>query len=563
MAKLQPQKICLKLKIFTMHKLVFVLLVLPVFTVSAQSPEEMGMNAINEKVVESQLEFLSSDWTEGRATGTRGAYMAADYIASMFKLYGLEPGGDMIVENFSRRERNQGKNNRTYRGYFQNFQLIEYETGDVQYLSVLERDKAAVKETKLSYKTDFDVSTGHIARLGEAGVVFVGYGYKNDKENYDDYKNLDVEGKIVLRLSGYPGHRDEDSPAYKKFKPLTRWAEYRMSREKDNLAGEMGAIAVVEVDIERKDYSSWATNLPFRHNQPLYEGDSRPASYYDTRLTLAGDEISKNPPLFRITPRVASELLRGSGIDIGAFEKKLAREMIPASTALKDKSVRFETSVNARLINARNVVGVLKGKDTTQMIVVGGHYDHLGKHNGYIWNGADDNASGTVGVMTIAKACMATGEKPEKTIVFAAWTGEEKGLWGSKYFAAHPYEGKEIILNLNYDMISRDNEDDKDGNDCSMMYAESLEEMEGLTSGHLEDYDINLDIRYRPMGTARGGSDHAPFAEKGIPYFYFMAGFPPEYHQPDDHIELVNIPKMTNIIRIGFLNIWAFAAKNE
>jgi Zn-dependent M28 family amino/carboxypeptidase len=112
-------------------------------------------------------------------------------------------------------------------------------------------------------------------------------------------------------------------------------------------------------------------------------------------------------------------------------------------------------------------------------------------------------------------------------------------------------------------MISRDNDDDKEGKKCSMMYTGSYTKLEEVAKDNLEAYDIDLDVNFRPMASARGGSDHAPFAEKGIPYFYFMAGFPPEYHQPDDHIELVNFPKMTNIIRLGFLNIWTFANSDD
>jgi Zn-dependent M28 family amino/carboxypeptidase len=205
------------------------------------------------------------------------------------------------------------------------------------------------------------------------------------------------------------------------------------------------------------------------------------------------------------------------------------------------------------------VVGVLPGKDTTEIIVIGGHYDHLGIHDGWIWNGADDNASGTVGMMTIAKAFMASGEKPEKTIVFCAWTGEEKGLLGSRYFSDHPYNDAKMLLNLNYDMISRDNTDDTLGVMCTMNYTRAFPVLEELTSKNISDYGVNLEVNYRPADRPGGGSDHASFSRKDIPVIYFEAGFPPEYHQPDDHIELVNLEKMTNIIRAGYLTTWDLA----
>ena len=154
---------------------------------------------------------------------------------------------------------------------------------------------------------------------------------------------------------------------------------------------------------------------------------------------------------------------------------------------------------------------------------------------------------------------MAAGEKPEKTIVFCAWTGEEKGLLGSRYFADHPYDDAKMILNLNYDMISRDNTNDSLGNMCSMNYTRAYAVLEELTNKNIEEYDLDLDVSFRPSERPRGGSDHSSFAQKDVPIMYFMAGFPPEYHQPDDHIKLVNWEKMVNIIKIGYLNIWDLA----
>jgi Zn-dependent M28 family amino/carboxypeptidase len=295
----------------------------------------------------------------------------------------------------------------------------------------------------------------------------------------------------------------------------------------------------------------------------MYEGDEPLPSYYETRMTLPGDTYSSRVPVFTISMRAAARLLESSGIDIKKFEEENEERSHSVSKEIENTRVHFKTNVESRMITARNVVGVLEGENTDDCIVLGAHYDHLGKHGGYIWNGADDNASGTVGIMTLAKACMATGTKPEKTIIFAAWTGEEKGLWGSRYFADHPWDDKKVILNLNLDMISRDNEDDTLGNKVSMSYTQAYSMLEKFTQLNRDNYDLDLDIRFRPSERARGGSDHAPFAQKGIPYFYFMAGFPPEYHQPDDHIDLVNFSKMTNIIRLCYLNVWDFANTDD
>lgn len=522
---------------------------------AAQDAKQKGYNAITESAVKGQLEFLASDWTEGRLTGTRGAYMAADYIASMFKVYGLDPGGDFEFTDVSRADRMAGKRPERYRSYYQAFELVEYEPGDVQELSLITTTKRGRQSLDLAYETDFSVRTSDIAMEVEAPVVFAGYGFKDEENGYNDYKGLDVKGKIVLILNGYPGHNDTLSNAYRKIGEQSRWSLYR---SKGSLVNELGAAGIIEVYPGYDNNNRWAANIPMRYNSPDYEGDVQ-REYITTRMTLPGDKIESDPVRISLSNRALSALLDGTTIDLEQFEKDVAASVKPASEELKGKTIHLKTTVKSRIIKARNVVGVIPGKDTSEIIVVGGHYDHMGKHGGYIWNGADDNASGTVGVMTIAKAFAATGEKPEKTMVFCAWSGEERGLLGSRYFADHPYNEANMALNLNYDMISRDDPDDSLGVKCSLTYTEKYGIIEELTKKHNEEYELGLEVRYRPSERPSGGSDHAPFAAKDVPVMYFMAGFHPDYHTPADHVELVNWKKMTNIIRIGFLNTWELA----
>lgn len=525
----------------------------------AQDAKEQGLDAISQQAVEAQLEFLSSDWTEGRATGTQGAYMAADYIASMFKVYGLQPGGDSRMIWPSRQERMAGKRPTEIKTYFQGFNLLEYKNGEQHELSLTEQNSQGVRKTSFGYQVDFSVRASEVAVELEAPVVFVGYGVIDKESGYNDYKGVDVKGKIVMMLGGYPGMADEDSKAYETFEPVFRRGGRRLYQHKSENALEQGAIGIIEVSAEGESPASWASNLPFRYNSRNYEGEKPRASFYTTRMRLPGNELSSSPLSISVSPRVAKQLLKGSGIELQGYEQSIKNSMKPSPKELSGKKLSLKTSVDSKLIRARNVVGVLPGKDTTGIIVIGAHYDHLGIHDGWIWNGADDNASGTVGVMSIAKACMATGEKPEKTIVFCAWTGEEKGLLGSRYFADHPYKDSKMLLNLNYDMISRDNTNDTLGVKCSMNYTKAYPILKELTEKNIESYELNLEVGFRPSARPRGGSDHSSFSAKDVPIMYFMAGFPPEYHQPDDHIELVNFPKMTDIIKVGYLNIWDLA----
>jgi Zn-dependent M28 family amino/carboxypeptidase len=212
-------------------------------------------------------------------------------------------------------------------------------------------------------------------------------------------------------------------------------------------------------------------------------------------------------------------------------------------------------------INVRNVVAMIEGVNKDEVIVVGAHMDHMGMSEGRVWNGADDNASGTVGVMTIASAFAATGVKPQKTVLFCAWTGEEKGLLGSEYFTLNPTVGEidQYKFYLNYDMISRDSDNDEEGINCGITYTKAYSSMEEITNKNKEDFNINLNLNFRPSEEPRGGSDHTPFTDQKIPIMYMMAGFPDEYHTPEDEVELINWDKMLEIIKLGFLNMWDIA----
>lgn len=542
------------------NQFVFLILFLSVISCFAQTEIEKGLDAITQNAVKGQLEFLASDWTEGRAVGTKGEYISGDYIASMFQVYGIKPFGDEEITRLSRREMMAGLRPKTGKSYFQNFSLIQYEPGEVQTLSVISSSLNSEKSTDFAYKTDFSVRTGAVAQSAKAPVVFVGYGFVNDEKGYNDLKKVNLSGKIVLILAGFPGHKDTASVAYKKFAPEGRYARYYLERNKSEQLEKAGAIAIIQINPDADPMLSWAQNQIYPVKGNHYEADKPLGSYYNTSMAMPADSLTSNIPTFAVTPRLANEIISGTGINFTDFEKTVSEKMIPASKELPGKIVSFKTTVNSEIVKARNVLGYIEGEKKDEFIVVGGHYDHLGKYDGYIWNGADDNGSGTVGVMTIAKAFMATGKKPEKSIIFAAWTGEEKGLFGSKYFVQQAKKNNlNVVLNLNYDMIARDEENDSLKNRADMVYTKANTGIADITKQNIADYQINLDLTYSPSEKPSGGSDHAPFAEAGIPIFYFMAAMHPDYHQPSDELSKINWEKMTNIIRLGFLNTWEFA----
>jgi hypothetical protein len=526
---------------------------------SQENTVNKGFNDISEQAVKAQLDFLASDWTEGRETGEKGIDLAADYIASMFQVYGLKPGINKRRQ-FGKADAYESRPlDKDSLSYFQEFPLVKYEDTEDHSLSVITETGRDRKIINFRYKTDFAYQQKPLTgQEGEFPVVFAGYGIINKEQNYDDYKGINVKGKVVLRLIGYPGHRDTTSEAWRKFHPQGNiWTKYRDELDRNDIAMEKGAVAVITVYTVQDISLHFAENI-FRYNYDDYEGDVPRQNLSNKRYSFPDDTVSETIPAFNVTLRLARELISGTGIDFDVFEKKVQETMKPSSKELKDKRIYFRTTVKTSIIKARNIVGTIEGQNPEEILVVGAHYDHLGKYNGFIYNGADDNASGTVAVMEIARACMATGTKPKRTILFAAWTAEEEGLLGSEYFVNHPPSGK-IIFYMNFDMISRDDKNDSTGRKCSMVYSKAYNIFEAITGKHNETYSLGLKIEYKPKDKPLGGSDHSSFARRQVPVSYFMAGWHDDYHKPTDHSNKVNIDKMTDIIRLGFLNVWYFA----
>jgi hypothetical protein len=537
------------------------------------SQRDKGFNTITKEAIQGQLEFLASDWMEGRETGTKGAYMAADYIASMFKLYGLEPGGDPEQMRFGRGMRPMGGNPQQQRAerpktYFQNFDLVVTSAGDDQELSVITKSGGSTHSVDFNYRTDFTINPGQTGIEAEVPVVFVGYGLTDEKNGYDDFKGLDLKGKIVVKLNGFPGWKDVNSKTYDKFKPTTndnnqadRRMMFRRGFNRYPWATEKGVMAVIELRDGQDPTTQWASNIPFRYNTSTYEGDVPQETRPRESWTLTTDQLRQGLISLTVTDRVIQELTNGLNMDFDAIEKQIAETGKPASRELTGKFIHLKTSVKSRIVRARNVVGVLEGKNPDEIIVIGGHYDHLGKYGGFVFNGADDNGSGTVGVMTIARAFAESGIKPEKTLVFCAWTGEEEGLLGSKYFTGHPYPGK-ILCELNYDMISRSSPIEDQDNKITMNYSNAFPVSKDLVEKFNKDYDMGLDIDFKGSDRPGGGSDHASFANIDVPIYYFTAyttRMPSEYHKFNDQVETLNWDKMLKIVQLGYLSIFELA----
>lgn len=286
---------------------------------------------------------------------------------------------------------------------------------------------------------------------------------------------------------------------------------------------------------------------------------------------LAGDELEGREAGFRGS-RIAREYivscLRLIGVlpledsycqPFDAYRKerqKRARfEVHPDSVAALKKEVHQHLSMC-------NVLAAIRGKNENEYVIVGAHYDHLGidpaLEGDKVYNGADDNASGVSAVLQIAKAFVVSGKQPERTVVFAFWDGEEKGLLGSEYFVRSCPFIENVKGYLNFDMIGR-NSNEKEPAQFDYFYTESHPVFADWIKKDISRYKLDLVPVYHPWDRPVGGSDNASFAKLDIPVIWYHTNGHPDYHMPGDHVGKINWNKLVDITKASFLNLWNMA----
>lgn len=236
-------------------------------------------------------------------------------------------------------------------------------------------------------------------------------------------------------------------------------------------------------------------------------------------------------------------------------QKKGRLEVHPDSIAKLKQEVHQKLSM-------RNVLGMIPGKNTKEYVIVGAHFDHLGidpaLDGDQIYNGADDNASGVSAVLQIARAFLASGQQPERNVIFAFWDGEEKGLLGSKYFVQTCPFLSQIKGYLNFDMIGRNNKPQQP-KQVVYFYTAAHPVFGDWLKEDIRKYGLQLEPDYRAWKNPIGGSDNGSFAKVGIPIIWYHTDGHPDYHQPSDHADRLNWDKVVEITKASFLNMWKMA----
>ena len=499
--------------------------------------------------------YLASDALDGRRTGTQGATEAAQYIASEFSLLGLRPGMPMVRVAHSRRE--------TRARYLQPFPYVskvELGKGNLLALNGHPVDGVATRLGEDWLPIGFSSN----ASIKAAAYRFAGYGISSAELKHNDYEFPEVKGRIAIVFDGTP---DGDNPH-------GRFAQAGQLRFKAAAARAAGALALLII--------------------------TREASLKNDRLAkLAYDNAGEaGIPIVVISRQLASTLLT-PGPSLETYQKAetdIANNKPNANVvggaagriAVHPNSLTLTTDVVRRESPSHNVIGILPGSDPKlkdEAIVIGAHYDHLGRggqgslaqSEGEIHHGADDNASGTSGLLELARVLSTQKPKPRRTVVFIAFSGEEEGLIGSNYYVNHPVVPlQNTVAMINLDMVGRlNNQKLVIGGVGTAAEWRSMIDIHNLVQSATVSLDapaispgkvasnqpfivgangrpvITLDPSKRFSLTLNedgyGPSDHSSFYAKQIPVLFFWTGTHADYHKPSDTAEKINYEGLARI----------------
>jgi hypothetical protein len=474
------------------------------------------------------VDTLASDAMEGRETGEAGQRMAADFIASQFRDAGLPGVADR-------------------RGYFQKIFLQRTTWKDI-----------ALKVGKTEYSNRKDFYVFHAfnpdnPQIQLKEVVFVGYGIEDGK--HSDYQNMDVRGKAVLFYNGEPLDKDGRSVLTGSIH-RSQWS--LDWKRKVELAREKGAQMAFIVDTDFEE------NLKKNRRQISTYG-------WSTSGSDGGDKSASFINSVFIRPEVAEAILGKK-----AAKAEDAVEALQQGGAFKP--VKVKSAIEVRLdkeiatMEGSNVVGFIEGSDPylkNQYVIITAHYDHLGKVEDLVYNGADDNASGTSGVIAIARAFAEAKKKgvgPKRSVVCMLVSGEEKGLLGSRFYVDFPlFPLKNTVANINIDMIGRVDKAHADNPDyiyvigADRLSSDLKEITEHANSTHTK---LELDYKYDdPKDPNRyyERSDHYNFVRNNIPAVFFFNGTHEDYHKATDTRDKINFDALAKRAQLAFYTAWDVA----
>ena len=471
-----------------------------------------------------QLKIIASADMEGRETGTPGIRMAASYIESQFKEFGL-------------------KYSTKVNGYQQFFPLNQ---------DNLQPGVFKIGDQQMEYAKDYTIQPGSdaVGSIKSSALEFVGYGI--DEKNYNDYKGKNLKGKIAVMVTGEP--KLGDNYLVSGTDKASRWGF--STPMKVNAAKEKGAVGVIIIN------TNWDA-IPAR----MAESSLKTGVYYPR----PGDRIVAATMTKSHLQNIFGE--KDAAAISEAYKAKAALNNLKISTK---KTAELTYNLQKNVIGSTNVIGYIEGTDKKdEYVFITAHYDHLGKRGDVIFYGADDDGSGTVSLMEMARAfsiAKKEGKGPRRTIVFMAVSGEEKGLWGSEYYSEHPvFPLDKTTVDLNIDMIGRLDPGRTHGDSMNYVYIVGDDKLSSdlkPISIAANDQFTKLELDYKfndPDDKERiyFRSDHYNFARKGVPIIFYFDGIHVDYHKPTDTWDKINYDVMEKRARLVFMTAWEMANRDE
>jgi hypothetical protein len=493
---------------------------------SLSDAQKEGLATINKNDLKAYMEFFASDDMAGRETGSAQNDIAALFIKSNLMRLGLKalPGtGD----------------------YLQKLPIVS---------TIIDKKDSYLRfnedQGKAIFTTDSVVSltTPGDTKEVTGNIVFVGYAYEDTASGYSDFKDIDIKDKIVLIMTRTP-----------------------------ELVRSGSGKRLMDFNLESQKIRSLFVRQP-KAILFVYDPQNAFNDAYESGLaelvqssgvSLKGKNVSSLPfQICIISQNTADLLLKPTGNSLSGMQEHIQKEGKPASVEIKGFTATIRTAVATLDVPGSNVIGIIEGSDPVlknECIVYSAHFDHTGiNRKGEAFNGADDNASGSMALLEIAEAFMNLKTMPLRTIVFAWVNGEEKGLLGSQYYTENPVMPMEkTLVDLNLDMVGRS----KMPSDTGKFYGMDLtvtqpgeidvytahESSELLKIMNSASKEAGIKVNDKGAVMDFGSSDHASFIEKGVPALFFNSGVHSDLHNVGDDVEKIDFDKMEKSAKMSFL----------
>ncbi|PWK16135.1 peptidase M28-like protein [Arcicella aurantiaca] len=506
-------------------------------TVAQLNPDSLA-KTITVEDLKRHLTFIASDSLKGRDTGSPEQKVAAQYISNQFESYGLQ--GVVGAE----------------KSHLQLVDLVKRGWGDFY---------VKANNKKFNYLSDFiSNSIAPLPKEQNFEIVFVGYGI--EEKGFSDYANANVKDKLVVVFEGEPRSADGNF-LISGTSEMSKWGTSESWKEKMNLAKSKGAKGLFI--ISKQSAEEFEKTVKQRQTMMKRFGNAR------LGFREVSDPQGSDFAVLTIGQNMATEILKTTAAELEAGKQKIAEAKKTVDNLLANQSLILKIERTADAVETYNVLGYLEGTDKKdEVVIVTSHYDHVGIQDGKIYNGADDDGSGTVSVLEIAQAfgeAAKKGTKPRRSVLFMTVTGEEKGLLGSEYYVKHPvFPLANTVCDINIDMVGRTDKDHEGKGDYIYVIGSDKLSSE-LHSALLEQNKshgspIDLDFQFNDPNDPNRfyyRSDHYNFAKNNIPVAFFFNGVHDDYHQPTDDVEKIEFNKMEKRARLVFYLTWEVANREK